>query len=509
MKIHQYELYKKYKKKYIELKYNKIGTVYLYNFSQPSRKIKCENSENDGRSYEATPYEYIALNAQIANQENYKKKKFVLENKLYYFNVVINKEIPDNRVEIIGKNNFDYTFNTIYGKNEEAKLFISEGTNFYWKKRVSNIQVFTNKIIIPKKIKLKNVSEEIKKTSIFNFIDINKNPEAKLKNYFNQFVKRSNKELKKEYDKKLIGHYGPCIIKNSLIFFGYYGVTDYKAIIYIISEKKYEYNKNYFSEHKKNIENKKYYIYILFGLDKTKETNWLTNIVTHTENLMKRYKTSSLKEVYKQHSKSVIQKNKNYEKIIDKKKLIKEINQNRNKWILFYTGAGISYLNIPNIKIVYEDLLNSSSIENMLDNPQKQIEIINKWFQEIRDANATQGHIALTNILRKLSNESNIVTSNFDKLQEKAGYLPLHFVIDKKVIKELIESNSKNLYMILALGLSADRGGIIKFAREKNEKVKIIVVGEKEIPNFVLKQQYNYIDYDIQKLLPYINNNLI
>ncbi len=527
-----YDKYMKYKKKYLKLKGGNKN-VYLFNFGQPSKKHKNnKNTTIDERKFNASPYKYVALYYAEFIKETFEKLKFELDGKLYYYSVVMNINKPDYKITIYGKVNFEYTFNKIYGSDHDGNLIVANDSDFI-SDDSNPVELVTYKPINPQKIYVENIIKELKENITFEFINVGTSLGSIIHNQVKQFIDTKNfdninKQMKKEFDKKLIGHYGPSFLIDQYnihnqIYIGYWGVTDYQALIFIVTSHKYKFNDKYFNLNIRQIGDKNYYVYVLYGIDENKTNYWTDVTIKTTINFIKRYKISNINDIYYSRindDKNLLPQSVPYDKMIDKNKLLRKISKAKNnkKMVLFYTGAGISYLNIPNIKDLYEELQHSDSIENVLMNPKKQIKLINQWFKIIRDETPTKAHYALTNILSKINNEhkskniepymSNLITSNFDKLHQKAGFIPLHFHRDKDVIDEFIKNNANKIYMVIGIGLSLDRANIIKMIKEYNNNAKVIIVGLDVIPDFVITNKYYFIDHDVQELLPFIDKNL-
>jgi NAD-dependent SIR2 family protein deacetylase len=173
----------------------------------------------------------------------------------------------------------------------------------------------------------------------------------------------------------------------------------------------------------------------------------------------------------------------------------------KEKNILIYTGAGIS----AEKGLSMEDMLHSlgiESIENfqhtMLEDPEK---ILTAWknFHKIAfESEPTAAHRAITKIA--LTKNCQVLTENFDSLQQKAGIKP--FVMSGPAIKKEIQPEwLKEVNIVICVGLSQDDRGFLAWYKEHNTNGKIISINQSKEPVY-LGDDDLFLQGDLQKIVP-------
>jgi NAD-dependent SIR2 family protein deacetylase len=176
----------------------------------------------------------------------------------------------------------------------------------------------------------------------------------------------------------------------------------------------------------------------------------------------------------------------------------------KDKRILFYTGAGISIASgVHSMDKLYDTLGIDMSkkvdrfLQKAVANPRG---VINSWEEFTKAAfekPATPAHQSLAKLAQKL--KSQIFTENVDRLQERAGVKAIH--ITGPWLRENIQPEwSKDIDVIVTVGLSYDDRGFLGWYKENNPNGKIIAVNLKQ-PSYLGNEDF-ILKGDCQKVIP-------
>jgi hypothetical protein len=268
--------------------------------------------------------------------------------------------------------------------------------------------------------------------------------------------------------------YQAILKDNSKFFFGFSLKkvnSNYKIIIIlqILSNKKYEYNKNIFKEY--NIG--KNYIYSTISLNKEKLIITLKNL---------KYINKNINHINENNENNKNNEN-NENKIINIKELYNLIKNNKT---LFETGAGISYKVIPSFNKIKNFINKYYDTKKILLYPDKIINKLEKWFMKVINSNPTIGHKSL----KKICNITNsgLITGNFDNLHLKSGIIPINIQKNKNYRIDL-KKNIKKIKLLVVIGVNADFVDH-NFYRKNGVKIVVFVLNKDTIPSFITSSDY-------------------
>ncbi len=175
------------------------------------------------------------------------------------------------------------------------------------------------------------------------------------------------------------------------------------------------------------------------------------------------------------------------------------------KKILFYTGAGISALEVPTMDELHQLLGLEThekflfSLENILGNPREFASKIRSFHKACVFGAPTKAHLALKE-LAVLKN-IRIITENLDSLHEASGIYP--YRVDAKHLREEIGEALTEFDYVIAIGLKLDDRGFLGWYKKQNPQGTIIAVNLMQPP--YLGDEDFLIIGDLQEIIPKIN----
>lgn len=183
-----------------------------------------------------------------------------------------------------------------------------------------------------------------------------------------------------------------------------------------------------------------------------------------------------------------------------------DVCKNLQNGIIVYTGAGLSAGVVPTLKelnafmklspqrsseeeetgeeVFARSQRNFDYIVQLILNPEEIQKVLTEsFFKKLVETEPTKAHQALAEIIKNYG--LFLITENMDELHQKTGLNPLFLAgltlyIGVKSLEEIIE----NADYILPIGLSADQSGFLKYADNKNPKIKIIAINTDK-PNYL------------------------
>ncbi len=175
------------------------------------------------------------------------------------------------------------------------------------------------------------------------------------------------------------------------------------------------------------------------------------------------------------------------------------------KKILFYTGAGISALEVPTMDELHQMLGLETrekflfSLENVLNSPREFASKIRDFHKACFFSTPTKAHFALKE-LAVLKN-IRIITENLDCLHEASGISP--YRVDAKHLREEIRESLTEFDYVIAIGLKLDDRGFLGWYKKHNPQGTIIAVNLTQ-PSYLGDEDF-LITGDLQEIIPAIN----
>jgi hypothetical protein len=177
--------------------------------------------------------------------------------------------------------------------------------------------------------------------------------------------------------------------------------------------------------------------------------------------------------------------------------------------VIFYTGAGISAsegLTMQSFRSgVGSDCLVPADafIMAMLNNPEGVIGKLKGYVEKAFESPPTPAHKSLARLAREKG--AQIMTENFDFLQERAGVDPYR-ISGPRLKKEIDPEWLRNIEAVVCIGLSYDDRGFLGWYKENNPKGKIISVNLRQ-PSYLGNEDI-FIQGDLQAIVPAIEETV-
>lgn len=173
---------------------------------------------------------------------------------------------------------------------------------------------------------------------------------------------------------------------------------------------------------------------------------------------------------------------------------------------IFYTGAGISAAEVPDMTKL-ENLLEFSEAScedhycidmsrKILADPEKYIRIADKFFKACENCKPTPAHLAIVKI-----SKSPVLTENVDQLHQKTGIKVL-FIPSMQTYSDELTRLLRDSDCIIAVGLSIDQSGLLKRYKELNSTGKIISFNINSAPQPYLSDEDYMVIGDVQTTIP-------
>ena len=181
----------------------------------------------------------------------------------------------------------------------------------------------------------------------------------------------------------------------------------------------------------------------------------------------------------------------------------------KNHKVVFYTGAGLSKGNVPDMNellgllgIDQEEVVDSF-LRKALDDPEKNIDAFLKFRKAAATAPATKAHVSLSKISQ--ATKGRVFTENLDRLHEKTGLVP--FRVTAEELRDNIDPRTLNMIdAFVTIGLSADDHGLLAWYKHHNPAGKIIAINTSQ-PGY-LGEGDVLVKGDVQMVLPQIEEAL-
>jgi NAD-dependent SIR2 family protein deacetylase len=183
----------------------------------------------------------------------------------------------------------------------------------------------------------------------------------------------------------------------------------------------------------------------------------------------------------------------------------------KNNQIIFYTGAGISLASNVNAMAGLMELLNLNP-QNSIDHyahylSEHESEILcnfadfcNRAFT----AKPTIAHKALTDIA--LSQQTQIMTENFDFLHQRSGILP--YCIDANSLRKNVSSQElQSIDAVICIGLSHDDRGFLSWYKKHNPQ-GIIIAFDIGMPDYLDDEDF-LVKGDAQQTISCLRDHLL
>ncbi|MFA5075484.1 MAG: hypothetical protein WC436_05280 [Candidatus Babeliales bacterium] len=180
----------------------------------------------------------------------------------------------------------------------------------------------------------------------------------------------------------------------------------------------------------------------------------------------------------------------------------------KTKTVTFYTGAGISAAaGIWTMQPLMDALgitKNDNCYQNIIKNENNNKKIFKEFCDKAFTSQATPAHNALKNIA--LYKKAQILTENFDLLQEHLGIKALH-ISGPWLRANVTIDDLKAIDCIICIALSYDDRGFLGWYKANNP-TGIIVAIDLEQPSYLGNEDF-LIQGDCQKLLPELEKKIL
>lgn len=183
----------------------------------------------------------------------------------------------------------------------------------------------------------------------------------------------------------------------------------------------------------------------------------------------------------------------------------------QNKKTIFFTGAGVSAAaGIHTISSLWKDVWLDFNVPidrfvlTSLHQPEQLVYKILEFYGKARDCNPTAAHFSLAQLAKNKSCQ--ILTGNFDLLQERTGIKPLRifYESDNKGIKE---ECLKEIDTVICIGMSEDIRSFLALFKQANPSGIIIAINQQQ-PAYLGSEDY-LLKGDLQQIVPALERAIL